>query len=126
MATSLITSKADYVVEEGTSGIWTYRKWASGIAECFGVKPINVSSWATWGAWYYISADGDAYPTNLFTTVYSVQGSLSTSAGDTISSIANRPNNLAAEAPKVVGIRPTAGGTPATGYAFWHTIGKWQ
>ena len=27
---------ADYVVEQGTSGIWTYRKWNSGIAECWG------------------------------------------------------------------------------------------
>lgn len=25
----------DYVVEQGTSDIWTYRKWASGIAECW-------------------------------------------------------------------------------------------
>ncbi len=25
----------DYVVEQGTSGIWTYRKWNSGIAECW-------------------------------------------------------------------------------------------
>lgn len=29
--------KADYVVEQGTSGIWTYRKWNSGIAECWGL-----------------------------------------------------------------------------------------
>ena len=28
---------ADYVVEQGTSGIWTYRKWNSGIAECWGL-----------------------------------------------------------------------------------------
>ena len=27
---------ADYIVEEGTSGIWTYRKWNSGVAECWG------------------------------------------------------------------------------------------
>ena len=27
---------ADYVVEQGTSGSWTYRKWASGVAECWG------------------------------------------------------------------------------------------
>lgn len=26
---------ADYIVEQGTSGIWTYRKWASGVAECW-------------------------------------------------------------------------------------------
>lgn len=25
----------DYVVEQGTSGIWTYRKWSSGVAECW-------------------------------------------------------------------------------------------
>ena len=30
----------DYVIEEGSSGIWTYRKWASGIAECWGTKGI--------------------------------------------------------------------------------------
>lgn len=27
---------ADYIVEQGTTDIWTYRKWASGIAECWG------------------------------------------------------------------------------------------
>lgn len=31
---------ADFVVEQGTSGVWTYRKWNSGIAECWG----NVST----------------------------------------------------------------------------------
>lgn len=38
---------ADYIVEQGTSGIWTYRKWNSGIAECWGkdniVEPITTS-----------------------------------------------------------------------------------
>jgi hypothetical protein len=27
----------DYIVEQGTSGSWTYRKWASGTAECWAV-----------------------------------------------------------------------------------------
>ena len=26
---------ADYVIEQGTSGVWFYRKWNSGIAECW-------------------------------------------------------------------------------------------
>ena len=26
---------ADYIVEQGVSGIWTFRKWASGVAECW-------------------------------------------------------------------------------------------
>ncbi len=31
-----VLRERDYIVEQGTSGIWTYRKWASGIAECWG------------------------------------------------------------------------------------------
>ncbi len=27
----------DYVVESGESGVWTYRRWKSGFAECFGL-----------------------------------------------------------------------------------------
>jgi hypothetical protein len=43
----------DFVVEYGTSGIWTYRKWASGIAECWGTTDIvTVESWVQWGGMY--------------------------------------------------------------------------
>lgn len=31
---------ADYVEEQGTSGIWMYRKWGSGIAECWTTSDI--------------------------------------------------------------------------------------
>ena len=33
----------DYVIEQGASGIWTYRKWNSGIAECWGTYTGTVS-----------------------------------------------------------------------------------
>ncbi len=43
----------DFVVEHGTSGIWTYRKWASGIAECWGTSDVvTVTSWVQWGGMY--------------------------------------------------------------------------
>lgn len=35
--------KVDYIVEQGTSGIWTYRKWNSGIAECWGTYSNTIS-----------------------------------------------------------------------------------
>lgn len=38
---------ADYVVEQGTSGIWIYRKWASGIAECWGVTDAITQTTST-------------------------------------------------------------------------------
>lgn len=34
----------DYVIETGTSGIWTYRKWSSGIAECWGLTDKTVAA----------------------------------------------------------------------------------
>ena len=37
----------DYIVEQGTDGIWAYRKWNSGIAECWG-RAINCSIPANW------------------------------------------------------------------------------
>jgi hypothetical protein len=36
----------DFVVEQGTNGLWTYRKWYSGIAECWGAylsSNVNVA-----------------------------------------------------------------------------------
>ena len=43
----------DFVTEQGTSGIWTYRKWNSGLAECFGSQPVtNMLVGTVWGALY--------------------------------------------------------------------------
>lgn len=39
----LPSTAVDYVVEQGTSGMWTYRKWNSGIAECWGKYTRNAS-----------------------------------------------------------------------------------
>lgn len=36
-------SGADYVTEQGTSGIWTYRKWNSGIMECWGRYTASIA-----------------------------------------------------------------------------------
>lgn len=38
---------ADFIVEQGTSGIWTYRKWNSGIAECWGEEYASVGANST-------------------------------------------------------------------------------
>ena len=32
---------ADCIVEQGTSGMWTYRKWAGGLAECWLTEPVT-------------------------------------------------------------------------------------
>ena len=45
----------DYIVEQGTSGIWTYRKWNSGIAECWGTQTASVNITVTWFSSGYYS-----------------------------------------------------------------------
>ena len=44
---------ADYVVEQGVSGVWMYRKWANGIMECWRTLSISEYSCNTAvGNWY--------------------------------------------------------------------------
>ena len=57
------------VVESGTEGIWTYRKWSDGTAECWARTAITTyTHTATSGYGYYTSADF-ALPNGLFQTV---------------------------------------------------------
>ena len=41
--------KTDYVVGQGIQGIWTYRRWASGIAECWGMYTYSIDGDALMG-----------------------------------------------------------------------------
>lgn len=52
----------DYVVEKGTSGIWTYRKWNSGAYECWGSERTGGSISTAWGSLYYVSFNPSNYP----------------------------------------------------------------
>lgn len=43
----------DHVIAQGRSGIWTYRKWQSGFAECWCTTSNNVITDTKWGNVYY-------------------------------------------------------------------------
>lgn len=43
----------DFVVAQGTSGIWRWRKWASGFAECWGATSTPTSTNVQWGGMTY-------------------------------------------------------------------------
>ena len=55
-SSSLNATIKDYVVEQGTSDIWTYRKWNSGIAECWGIYEMGSACDKAWGGLYYSNA----------------------------------------------------------------------
>lgn len=58
---------ADYVVEQGMSGIWTYRKWESGIVECWGALSCsNIAVDSAWGGVYESTGQRLAFPDGVF------------------------------------------------------------
>lgn len=63
-------TQVDYVIEQGTNGIWTYRKWASGIAECWGLYSLTgVEISAPWGYLYETAVEYHVqFPSGLFTS----------------------------------------------------------
>lgn len=57
---TLVTS--DFIIEQGTSGDWTYRKWNSGLAECWARIAVNTAVQTQWGGLY---VSGSLSATNL-------------------------------------------------------------
>lgn len=68
-----MATMGDYITDTGTSGIWTYRKWNSGIAECWGRKGSQNYNMTTISGNGYYSSAGEtvALPAGLFTSITS-------------------------------------------------------
>ena len=63
---------ADFVIETGTSGSWTYRKWNNGTAECWGTLSGTISPYTTVNG--FAGYEGAVnFPTGLFTVAPNVQ-----------------------------------------------------
>lgn len=62
----LETTQADWVVEQGITGDWTWRKWQSGIAECWGMFLHNTTVSKAWGNGFLSYVKVIDFPTGLF------------------------------------------------------------
>ncbi|AXH71804.1 tail protein [Eggerthella phage PMBT5] len=58
----------DFVVAQGTSGGWRWRKWASGLAECVGSFSVSISTPTAWGAVFYGNVPRQSYPFTFIST----------------------------------------------------------
>ena len=54
------------VVEQGTSGIWTYRKWSDGTAECWAHWVTGAFAGTLVNGWYCRVHGPIAFPAGLF------------------------------------------------------------
>ena len=73
---------ADYVVAQGTSGIWTYRKWNSGLSECWTTSTINTTgtAWSNIMGGYGFSVSYN-FPSGLFVSSPQTSGNGRTGSG---------------------------------------------
>ena len=119
--------KVDYIVEQGTSGIWTYRKWHSGISECWGTASES-TSFAVWVAPIYYgttSIGSFAFPSGLFSDVPVIEVSLRASGADIWTGVDSSSVLSASWTGKYYPLRVNSGPT-VTYYARFYAIGKWK
>ena len=111
----------DYIVEQGTSGDWKYRKWNSGIAECFGYISLGSIS---------VSAVGNVYrgtATVVLPSIFNdIPSNVHITNGNPLSSIISI-NGRAADADHVlVYVWKSAEGAADSVNASFHVIGTWK
>lgn len=113
----------DYVVEQGTDGIWTYRKWASGVSECWG-RIVFLSTGSTaWGNVYWVTPNTQVdFPTSLFTSSPTVAVSTTNNAVQGWGSA----NNISASSVNVFLMRPTSVGSGLTIELDIIAKGRWK
>lgn len=101
----------DYVIEQGTSGIWTYRKWASGIAECWltaGYTNSSALSLTSTGALYVSQSMTLNYPTGLFATFPNVTADAQRASTWIVVTAATKANYLDYQVVRTVGTDTSA------------------
>lgn len=121
----------DYVIAQGRSGIWTYRKWNSGFAECWCTASNNVATNTKWGNVYYYQAlqGGYALPFTFIQTgdfQDDPQGfvDIQTPGGNYSFQIANRCTTTAA--PKGYVMCPVQQTSGIETYFTFYIRGRWK
>lgn len=121
-----ITTGGAIVIEQGTSNIWTYRKFSDGISECWGQTSYSVSSWDAFGSVYeanpghYIN-----YPTDLFIDVPILNVTPGVFDG-AVTGIETYTGHTKLRTPTMYGIRPDSGGSATRVVIQMHAIGAWS
>lgn len=62
--------ETDYVTSHGTDGIWYFRKWKSGRAECYGTLEVSTAISEQIGSLYYAKVEKVGYPVTFTNIPY--------------------------------------------------------
>lgn len=120
---------SDFVIEEGTDGIWNYRKWNSGLGECWGIVTITTPINQAWGGLYVGTSvmDRQSYPFPFITRPSETVSLTSTGYSAWAYAAANGDGVNGTYASAVYNVcRPTAITASATYYLGIHAVGRWK
>lgn len=115
--------QVDGIVEQGTSGIWTYRKYQSGIAECWGTQDYTGTSDTAWGSLYRMTCTAPTYPFT-FKEIPSANLDIVSTSGSSYW-ISSWSGGNASSLGTFALVRPVAGGTVGVKVSFY-ARGKWK
>lgn len=94
----------NHVVEEGTDGIWTYRKWLDGSAECWGIfVQENVALSTAWGSLFESQGYVADLPSDLFVETPQFSITLTGSGGTMLETYSTGSAN---QTPLMCAVRP--------------------
>lgn len=129
LMTSEDTSYAtDFVVEQGSSGIWEYRKWKSGFAECWGTATVSRTFDKEWGSLYVCSSTkAYAYPFE-FAERPAENATIRTEAAAcwTYAESGGNGLNTTTQTALYCAARPTAVTDACNLYIDYHVFGRWK
>lgn len=117
--------KTDYIVEQGTSGGWTYRKWNSGKYECyrfynFASYAVNTARGSLYsGAWATV-----AFPSSAFTAAPTVTATLAFSTDAYAMFVQMKSATSTDVTMRLVSSASVSSGS--AGYAHIHAVGTWK
>ena len=119
------------IVTQGKSGIWTYRTWSDGTAECWGKQDFTVNVTSQWGSMYTsgaISESNISFPLGLFAETPVVNASLLVrSAGGILMAPGEAESSIASI--DQTGVYEIARGTSLSNAAYtinYDVKGRWK
>ena len=126
---------ADYITAQGTTGAWTWRKWASGIAEMWGIFSADTlavdNAWHNvyYGTWMGLAANkaGRKYPFDFVAAPAVTATPYSTTPADfwLLTDSANNIGTALTHAPAYACVLP-ASATITGPQIHYHVIGKYK
>ena len=110
----------------GSNGTWYWRKWNSGMAECWGVRNYgNMAVSTAWGSLYESSVFNQALPSGLFNAAPSVVNINIVSSQGAAWIVQGYGSNSATQTGNFSVVRPVSGNLSQV-YIGFHAIGRWK